>query len=95
MEAFSDALRREMKPWNVKVVIMEPGGYSTAILNVENKRCMWKKQWDELNTDIKEEYGEDYFNGGKYFLARLSAITLSVHVVIPLMQQTGILHNRD
>ncbi|XP_031568422.1 short-chain dehydrogenase/reductase family 9C member 7-like [Actinia tenebrosa] len=62
VEAFSDALRREMKPWNVEVVIMEPGGHSTDILNVMNKRCMWKKQWDELNTGVKEEYGEEYFD---------------------------------
>lgn len=63
VEAFSDALRREMKPWNVKVSIMEPGGYNTGILDVKNKRCMWKKQWDALNTDIKE-CGEEYFDEG-------------------------------
>jgi retinol dehydrogenase-16 len=53
-----------MKPWGVKVVIMEPGGYSTAIFSEENKKKMWKKQWDDLSTEMKDEYGDEYFEKG-------------------------------
>ncbi|KAM7436311.1 Retinol dehydrogenase 5 [Porites harrisoni] len=61
VEAFSDALRREMYPWGVKVSILEPGAFHTNILS--NLAKNFKDRWEALDDHVKEEYGEEYLNG--------------------------------
>uniref|UniRef100_A0A8B9SG55 RDH16 dehydrogenase n=1 Tax=Apteryx owenii TaxID=8824 RepID=A0A8B9SG55_APTOW len=61
VEAFSDSLRLEMRHFGVKVCIIEPGYFSTAITNTQtledNFRCIWEK----LSEETRASYGEAYF----------------------------------
>jgi len=57
-EAFSDALRHEMRPWGVSVHLIEPGLMRTDLYrrDVEQLKTLWERQPD----DIREAYGERY-----------------------------------
>ncbi|XP_028576825.2 17-beta-hydroxysteroid dehydrogenase type 6-like isoform X1 [Podarcis muralis] len=59
VEAFSDILRREMHPFGVRVSIIEPGSFKTPIQSktVES----YKNAWSQVPSDIKEAYGQHYF----------------------------------
>ena len=65
MEAFSDALRREMNPWGVQVSIVEPGAFKTNIAEPSKVERDLKEAWQNLNEELKEEYGEGYWQAGK------------------------------
>ncbi|XP_062979198.1 17-beta-hydroxysteroid dehydrogenase type 6-like [Elgaria multicarinata webbii] len=59
VEAFSDSLRRELLPFEVKLSIVEPGAFITPILlNVEE---YFSIQWHQTTSDIRESYGQQYF----------------------------------
>jgi len=62
LEAFSDCLRREMRQWNLRVSIIEPGSMqtpmTTGLLNSTNET------WNNLSNDIKERWGEQYYQQG-------------------------------
>ncbi|XP_060616926.2 17-beta-hydroxysteroid dehydrogenase type 6-like [Anolis sagrei] len=58
VEAFSDSLRRELCPFGIKVSIIEPGVFTTNILN--NVEENFRKTWDRAPSDIKEAYGQQY-----------------------------------
>lgn len=60
VEAFSDALRREMYPWGVKVSILEPGAFRTNINQPSIIEKNLKEAWENLDDHLKEEYGEEY-----------------------------------
>ncbi|KAJ7373887.1 hypothetical protein OS493_009211 [Desmophyllum pertusum] len=56
VEAFSDALRREMSPWGVLVSMITPGMFKTGIGHTLVETI--KKFWNQLSAEMKEEYGE-------------------------------------
>lgn len=59
VEAFSDSLRRELSYFGVKVAIIEPGAFKTALIN--NRRITSiKTLWDQASSEVKEVYGEKY-----------------------------------
>ena len=60
LESFSDCLRREMAVWNLKVSIIEPGFMRTAIVEGQDKSL--QKLWNGLENDVKERWGEEFFN---------------------------------
>jgi len=60
VEAFSDALRREMHPWRVKVSIMEPGGFKTQLNEPGARERQLRQGWNNLSDELKKEYGEGY-----------------------------------
>jgi len=62
VKAFSDALRREMYPFGVKVVTIEPMMYSTNIMNTDNIMACIDKAWMKTNEDVKEDYGHDFLD---------------------------------
>ncbi|XP_032994297.1 retinol dehydrogenase 16-like isoform X1 [Lacerta agilis] len=59
VEAFSDILRREMHPFGVRVSIIEPGSFKTPLQSkmVEG----YKNAWSRASSDIKEAYGQHYY----------------------------------
>lgn len=58
VQAFSDALRREMSPWGILVSIIEPGLFKTALAHIERNTQAAQELWDDLSPELKEEYGE-------------------------------------
>ncbi|KAI1882784.1 hypothetical protein AGOR_G00238490 [Albula goreensis] len=63
VEAFSDCLRYEMKPWQVKVVVVEPGNFiaATGILNRDIVAATADKLWSEAPPGVREDYGKAQF----------------------------------
>ncbi|XP_076448956.1 short-chain dehydrogenase/reductase family 9C member 7-like [Babylonia areolata] len=60
--AFSDALRQEMRKFEVSVISIEPGLYKTPIATAD-AYIHWNRQsWSQTPTDVKEDYGEEYFD---------------------------------
>ena len=57
LEAFSDALRMEMRTQGVSVHIVEPGLFRT---NVYRDLAPFKRLWDKQPDNIKEEYAQFY-----------------------------------
>ena len=64
MEAFSDALRREMHPWGIKVSIMEPSYFKTGMTEPGARERQMRKGWDDLSEELKKEYGKEFWEKG-------------------------------
>ncbi|KAM4796030.1 retinol dehydrogenase 7-like [Rhinophrynus dorsalis] len=61
VEAFSDSLRRELGDFGVKVSIIEPGAFRTTVLSLNVYKNMLEKIWENVSSEIKQSYGEQYF----------------------------------
>ncbi|XP_060620162.2 retinol dehydrogenase 16-like [Anolis sagrei] len=59
VEAFSDCLRRELLPFQVRVSIIEPGAFANPIVTTVQEYM--KGTWDRIPSDIKDAYGKQYF----------------------------------
>ena len=66
LEAFSDALRREMRPWNVQVSVVAPGAHRTKLVDGNRLGQQLKELWGGLGVNDREEYGEGCLLKGKY-----------------------------
>ncbi|XP_053907365.1 retinol dehydrogenase 5 [Cuculus canorus] len=61
IEAFSDSLRRDMYHFGVKVSIVEPGFFKTAVTNLESIEASLRQLWDRLAPETRLSYGEEFF----------------------------------
>ena len=66
LEAVADALRAEVKPWGINVVVVEPGSIATKIWEKGDETI--KKQVDALTREGKRLYGAQIKAGAKMFL---------------------------
>lgn len=83
VETFSDVLRREVQPFGVKVILVEPAGYKTTMLSEEYWERIWNKQWTDLSDEAKGVYSENYREKGNetsglYALASLAIVFAAV-----------------
>ncbi|NXG72316.1 RDH7 dehydrogenase, partial [Baryphthengus martii] len=62
VEAFSDSLRRDMYHFGVKVSIVEPGFFKTAVTNLESIEGSLRQLWERLPPETRLSYGEDFFH---------------------------------
>ncbi|NWX25035.1 RDH16 dehydrogenase, partial [Aegotheles bennettii] len=60
VEAFSDSLRLEMRRFGVKVSMIEPGYFKTAITATENLEKNFLSIWEKVPEETKASYGENY-----------------------------------
>ncbi|KAM3935243.1 retinol dehydrogenase 7-like [Leptodactylus fuscus] len=74
VESFSDCLRREMKPFGVKVCIIEPGVFDTQITCVELLKKGMKTSWDNSSEEVRKSYGEKYYQQSLDFLDNVPAM---------------------
>merc|ERR1719408_979590 len=63
VEGWTDALRREMRPFGVSVHLVEPGFFQTNMVQMEQYAKELKQQWEVLSTERKEAYGEHVLMG--------------------------------
>ncbi|KAM9321188.1 retinol dehydrogenase 7-like [Gastrophryne carolinensis] len=61
VESFSDSLRREMRPFGVKVCIIEPGFFSTRITDAGVLKADLKRCWEKTTEEVRAAYGEEYY----------------------------------
>uniref|UniRef100_A0A8C6XRE1 Retinol dehydrogenase 16 n=1 Tax=Naja naja TaxID=35670 RepID=A0A8C6XRE1_NAJNA len=83
VESFSDSLRLELSPFGVKVCIIEPGYFQTAITNEKNLKENFRKIWERLPEETKEAYGELYY---KSIQAVTSNCNSKLHLVTNCME---------
>ncbi|XP_068429136.1 retinol dehydrogenase 1 [Clinocottus analis] len=62
VEAFSDSLRRDMRPFGIKVSIIEPGFFKTAVTRLDLIEADLRRLWTSLPEDVKDSYGKTYFD---------------------------------
>ena len=57
--SYSDALRREMRKFNVKVSTIEPGLFKTALYF--SAETVLENTWNQTNEEIRQIYGQKYY----------------------------------
>ncbi|KAM6394933.1 retinol dehydrogenase 16-like [Rhynochetos jubatus] len=80
VEAFSDSLRREMRPFGVQVSIIEPGSFRTGIIDPKQQLKSLKQVWERLPAEIQTAYSYGYletFSQGSILLYQLSSPRLT------------------
>ncbi|XP_008049323.1 retinol dehydrogenase 16 isoform X1 [Carlito syrichta] len=60
VEAFSDSLRRELSYFGVKVSMIEPGHFKTAVNSKERFLKSFQELWDRAKPEVKQVYGEKF-----------------------------------
>ena len=65
-----------MYPWGVRVSILEPGEFQTDMHQPSKLGKCFKDGWENLVDQLKEEYGEQYLNGGNSSANRESEFCL-------------------
>ncbi|KAL0611823.1 Retinol dehydrogenase 16 [Plecturocebus cupreus] len=65
VEAFSDSLRKELSYFGVKVAMIEPGSFNTAIANKDRISKSFLEIWDRARPEVKQIYGEKFFTSYK------------------------------
>uniref|UniRef100_A0A6J0SV08 Retinol dehydrogenase 16-like n=1 Tax=Pogona vitticeps TaxID=103695 RepID=A0A6J0SV08_9SAUR len=63
VEAFSDSLRLETSSFGVKVCIIEPGYFKTAVTDPKNFADHFNSLWERMPREAKQAYGESYYQG--------------------------------
>ncbi|KAL2776208.1 retinol dehydrogenase 16 isoform 1, partial [Daubentonia madagascariensis] len=83
VEAFSDSLRRELSYIGVKVALIEPGYFKTAVTSKEIHLKNIKDLWDRTSSEVKQIYGKRFLASyikslepmGRTFTKDLSLVT--------------------
>jgi NAD(P)-dependent dehydrogenase (short-subunit alcohol dehydrogenase family) len=62
VEGLSESLRRELRPWNVDVIVVEPGIMKTNLWDVIlSEDAILKQQFDRLSPKLQDTYGRAFF----------------------------------
>ncbi|XP_035426179.1 retinol dehydrogenase 16-like [Cygnus atratus] len=81
VEAFSDTLRREMRPFGVQISIIEPGGFQTGMTDPRVLVKALERLWERLPAETQAAYSPCYletYARRTALLHRLSSSRLSI-----------------
>ncbi|XP_045554863.1 retinol dehydrogenase 7 isoform X1 [Salmo salar] len=62
VEAFNDSLRRNMAPFGVKVLCIEPGFFKTTVTDSVVLGKSIKQLWEKMPQQVRDDYGPDYLD---------------------------------
>ncbi|KAG9340605.1 hypothetical protein JZ751_021160 [Albula glossodonta] len=62
VESFSDCLRRDIHYFGIKVCIIEPGFFKTAVTSLEPIERELHRLWNQLTPEVRDCYGQKYFD---------------------------------
>ncbi|MEQ2221571.1 hypothetical protein ILYODFUR_017243 [Ilyodon furcidens] len=62
VECFSDCLRRDIGYFGIKVCIIEPGFFKTAVTSLDPIERELHRLWNQLSPEVKASYGEKYLD---------------------------------
>nr|XP_009002293.3 retinol dehydrogenase 16 isoform X2 [Callithrix jacchus] len=65
IEAFSNSLRRELSYFGVKVAVIEPGSFKTAIVSKDRIFKSFLDTWDQARPEVKQIYGKKFLTSYK------------------------------
>ncbi|KAM4797471.1 retinol dehydrogenase 7-like [Rhinophrynus dorsalis] len=82
VEAFSDSIRRELKSFGVKVSIINPDFFKTLILDSGRLKEQVGNIWSKVPQEIREDYGEQYFQGYCKFIDNLAGLATSKLTIV-------------
>ncbi|XP_070596772.1 retinol dehydrogenase 7-like [Erythrolamprus reginae] len=74
VEAFSDALRRELSPFGIKTSIIEPGGFATKMLNSPDEYYS-EGVFKQIPPHVKECYGQQYLDDYYKLMRRITMLS--------------------
>ncbi|XP_032060617.1 retinol dehydrogenase 16-like [Aythya fuligula] len=77
VEAFSDSLRREMRPFGVQISIIEPGGFQTGMTDPGGLVKALQHLWERLPAEIQAAYGPHYLETYARYMALLHRLSSS------------------
>ncbi|CAG5979049.1 unnamed protein product [Menidia menidia] len=60
VESFSDCLRRDIDYFGIKVCIIEPGFFKTAVTSLDPIERELHRLWNQLTPEVKASYGDKY-----------------------------------
>eukprot|EP00051_Salpingoeca_urceolata_P016570 m.221448 g.221448 ORF g.221448 m.221448 type:complete len:326 (-) comp18719_c3_seq2:130-1107(-) len=88
VEGLSDAWRRELAKWDIKVVIIEPGAMKTPLYSTMQETGAFDRMWSSLEPEVQELYGKEYFQAmHKKGLALLDKLGGDPQLVVDTMDR--------
>lgn len=61
VEVFTDGIRRSLRVFGCKAIIIEPGAHKTFLMSAENWADGYRRIFNDADPQVREEYGEEYF----------------------------------
>ena len=92
--AFSDALRREICKFGVKVITIEPGAFKTELTSDQLYLKTLEKTWNQSEESVKKSYGNSYYEKCKQ-LTKTKNLLSSSNLDIVVGDMTDAVHNTD
>lgn len=77
VEAFSDTLRRELRPFGVTVSIIAPDFFKTLILESGRLLESIRNIWSKVPQNIKNHYGDQYFHKYCKYIEKMCSLSTS------------------
>ncbi|KAM8977536.1 retinol dehydrogenase 7-like [Pelodytes ibericus] len=82
VEAFSDSIRRELKPFGIKVSIIVPDFFKTSILDSGRLHENLQNVWSKLPQETRDYYGEQYYQHHYNFISNACSLGSSKLTIV-------------
>ena len=93
--SFSDGLRRETRKWGIKVSTIEPMVYKTPMAGSDYFTREVEKQWNESSDDVRQLYGQEYYENYKTRKDTLKVTTAGDNIYEVIDKMVDAIRNPD